>query len=154
MTSNISPTIVLITGANRGIGRALLERYLLRPNHTVIAANRDPNHLTSQSLYDLPKAEGTTILVIQIDATVPDHPSRAVQELQSHGIDHIDILIANAAIGYIWPKVREVSTEDMQKHTVPNTYGVVWLFQAVLPLLKRAKEPKWVSIGSSAGLLG
>lgn len=36
------PTIVLITGANRGLGKGLLKRYLALPNHTVIAANRDP----------------------------------------------------------------------------------------------------------------
>ncbi|KUI63329.1 Norsolorinic acid ketoreductase [Cytospora mali] len=149
----MSSTIVLITGANRGIGRGLLESYLLRPNHTVIAANRDPNHPTSKSLYDLPRADGTTLLLVQIDATVPDHPAKAVQTLQSHGISHIDILIANAGVAYLWPKVRDVKTEDMKKHMVPNVYGVVWLFQAMLPLLKRTKAPKWVTIGSSAGFL-
>ena len=149
----MSSTVVLITGANRGIGRGLLERYLLRPNHIVIAANRDPSHPTSKSLYDLPKASDTTLLLIQIDATVPDHPAKAVQELQSRGIDHVDTLIANAAVAYTWPKVREVKTEDIQNHIVPNVYGVVWLFQAMLPLLKQAKDPQWVSIGSSAGFL-
>lgn len=147
------PTIVLITGSNRGIGRGLLESYLLRPNYTVIAANRDPSHPTSENLYSLPKADGTTLILIQIDATVPDHPAKAVQELQCRGIDHIDLLIANAGVAYLWPKVRDVRTEDMQNHMFPNVYGVVWLFQAMLPLLKKAKKPVWVTIGSSAAFL-
>jgi norsolorinic acid ketoreductase len=149
----MAPTIVLITGTNRGIGRGLLELYLAKPNHTIIAANRDPNHPTSKALADLPKAEGTSLLLIKIDATVPTDPADAVKELASHGIDHIDILIANAGIAFIWPKVSEVKVEDMQKHTVTNTYGVIHLYQATLPLLKKSKNPKWVSIGSSAAFL-
>ena len=50
-------TIVLITGASRGIGKGLLELYLAKSNHTVVAANRNPNHTTSKALADLPKAD-------------------------------------------------------------------------------------------------
>ena len=149
----MAPTIVLIPGANRGIGKGLLELYLAKPHHTVIAANRDPNHATSKALADLPKAEGTSLLVIKIDATVSTDAVDAVEQLASNGIDHLDIVIANAGIAYIYPKVSEVKVEDMQKHIVPNTYGFIWLYQATLPLLKKSKTPTWVSIGSSAAFL-
>ncbi|KAI9688387.1 MAG: putative secondary metabolism biosynthetic enzyme [Bathelium mastoideum] len=149
----MAPTIVLITGCNRGIGKGLLELYLARPNHTVIAANRDPSHATSKALTDLPKASGTSLLLIKIDATSPADPADAVTNLASHGIDHIDILVANAGIAEKWPKVSEVHVEDMQKHIVPNVYGIIWLFQAFLPLLKKSRDPVWVSIGSSAAFL-
>jgi NAD(P)-dependent dehydrogenase (short-subunit alcohol dehydrogenase family) len=66
----MTPTVVLITGANRGIGKGLLELYLLKPNHLVIAANRDPEHPTSKALAKLPTADGTSLLVVKIDATV------------------------------------------------------------------------------------
>lgn len=149
----MAPIIVLITGANRGLGKGLLELYLAKSNHTVIAANRDPNDATSKALADLPKAEGTSLLLVKIDSTVPTDPADAVKQLASHGIDHLDIIIANAGISYIWPKVSEVKVEDMQKHTVTNTYGVIWLYQATLPLLKKSKKPIWVSMGSGAGYL-
>lgn len=149
----MAPIIVLITGANRGIGKGLLELYLAKPNHTVIAANRDPNHATSKALADLPKAEGTSLLAVKVDATVPTDPAEAVKQLVSHGIDHLDIIIANAGISYIYPKVSEVKVEDMQKHMVPNVYGIIWLYQAALPLLKKSQTPTWVSIGSSGAFL-
>ena len=41
----------------------------------------------------------------------------------------------------------------MQRHIVPNVYGNVWLYQAVLPLLKKSEKKMWISIGSSAGYL-
>ncbi|KAI8963215.1 NAD(P)-binding protein [Daldinia sp. FL1419] len=149
----MAPTIVLITGANRGIGKGLLELYLSKPGHTVIAANRDPDHPSSKALLELPRAGGTSLLVIKIDATVRTDPQEAVDILQSRGIDHIDILIANAAIALSWPEVRDVDTDEIQKHMVPNVYGFLWLFQAFRPLLKSANNPVWVTIGSSAAFL-
>lgn len=146
-------TIVLITGANRGIGRSLLELYLNRPNHTVIAANRDPSHASSQEILSLPRAEGTAVHVVKIDATVPTDAAAGAQELAALGIHHLDIVIANAAVGYQWPKVVDVKTDDIQKHIVPNVYGFLWLWQAVWPLLKAAESPRWVTIGSSAAYL-
>jgi norsolorinic acid ketoreductase len=149
----MAPTIVLITGTNRGIGKGLLELYLSKPNHTVIAANRDPNHSTSKALVDIPTAEGTTLRVIKIDYTSPTDPVNAVKELTAHGIDHIDILIANAGIALAWPKVSEVKVEDIQKHVDTNAYGFIRLYQAFLPLLKVSLDPKLVTIGSAGAFL-
>ncbi|KAI9148343.1 Norsolorinic acid ketoreductase nor1 [Paramyrothecium foliicola] len=149
----MAPTIVLITGCNRGIGRGLLELYLAKPNHTVIAANRDPRAESSQSLLSLPKAEGTSLVLVKIDATVQDDPAEAVKELASQGIDHIDIVIANAGIALLWCKVSEVTADLLQKHLETNVFGFIWLYQATLPVLKKSKSPIWVTIGSSAAYL-
>ncbi|TVY73252.1 Short chain dehydrogenase gsfK [Lachnellula suecica] len=149
----MAPTIVLITGANRGIGKGLLSLYLAKPNHTVIAANRDPSHPTSKALFDLPKAEGTSLILVKIDATVPTDAADAVNSLASQGINHVDILIANAGIAYLWPTVADVKVADMQKHFETNVYGVVYLYQAFLPVLKKSNNPRWVSIGSGSGFL-
>ncbi|KAI1373500.1 NAD(P)-binding protein [Hypoxylon crocopeplum] len=149
----MAPTIVLITGANRGIGKGLLQLYLAKPNHIVIAANRDPNHASSKALAELPKAEGTSLSLIKIDATDRNDPSEAVKTLQSKGIDHVDILIANAGIALSWPKVCDVKTDEIQQHVVVNVYGFLWLFQAMRPILKEAKNPIWVTMGSSSAFL-
>ncbi|PCH08171.1 Short-chain dehydrogenase/reductase SDR [Penicillium occitanis (nom. inval.)] len=144
----MAPTIVLITGANRGIGKGILELYLQKPNHTIIAANRDPSHPTSKALNDLPKADGTSLHVVKIDATSPTDPADVVKELEIKGIDHIDILIANAGIALGFPKVEEVQVDYIQKHVDVNIYGFIRLYQAFLPVLKKAKNPRWVTIGN------
>ncbi|KAJ5193429.1 hypothetical protein N7449_009571 [Penicillium cf. viridicatum] len=149
----MAPTIVLITGANRGIGKGILELYLQKPNHTVIAANRDPSHPTSNALADLPKAEGTTLEVIKLDVLSPTDPAAAVKTLAAKGITHIDILIANAGIALSWPKVSEVKVEDIQKHVEVNVYGFIRLYQAFRSVLKEAQTPKMVTIGSSSAFL-
>ncbi|XXG95612.1 hypothetical protein Hte_001880 [Hypoxylon texense] len=137
----MAPTIVLITGANRGIGNGLLRLYLAKPNYTIIVANRDLDHPSSKALTGLPKAEGTSLVLIKIDAAVRTDPLDAVKSLQSQGFDHIDIVIANAGIRLSAPMVRDVEADEIQKHIVVNVYGFLWLFQAFRPLLMEAKAP-------------
>ena len=153
MSPSQSQKTVLITGANRGIGKGLLSLYLLKPNHIIIAFNRDPTHTTSTTLADLPKADGTSLLVVKFDATIPTDAADAVKQLKARGIEKLDVVIANAAIAMIWPKVEDVKVEDMRTHAEPNIYGFVWLYQAVLPLLREGREPMWVTIGSVSGFL-
>jgi NAD(P)-dependent dehydrogenase (short-subunit alcohol dehydrogenase family) len=40
-------TVVLISTANRGLGKGLPRRYLKLASHTLVAANRNPDHPTS-----------------------------------------------------------------------------------------------------------
>lgn len=120
-------TIVLISGANRGIGKGLLERYLALPNHTVIAANRNPDHPTSKELFNLPKGEGSKLIVIKVDATVWSSAAEGVKTLESHGVDHIDIVVANAGVCYTYPTVAEVQEKDLRAHIEANVFGVVAL---------------------------
>lgn len=155
MATIMSPTIVLITGANRGLGKGLLQRYLALPNHTVIAGNRNPADPSSQALSDLPTAEGSRLIVVKIDACIEEDAHNAVKELQSsHGIEHLDVVIANAGVSYVWPAVAQLKIADLRAHMEPNVHGVVALFQATRPLLKKSvKEPMFVPMGSTAGLI-
>ncbi|KAK6952867.1 hypothetical protein Daesc_005164 [Daldinia eschscholtzii] len=138
----MAPTVVLISGANRGLGKGLLELYLAKPNHIVIAANRNPDHPTSKALEQLPKGENSRLIVIKVDASVESDAAEGIKQLAAQGIDHIDIVIANAGVLYVCPKVSEVKTEDLQGHLTPNVFGVIWLFQAAIPLLKKSTNPK------------
>ncbi|KAI2601978.1 hypothetical protein GGR54DRAFT_654900 [Hypoxylon sp. NC1633] len=149
----MSPTVVLITGTTRGIGKGLLELYLAKPNHVVISANRDPDLPASRALLNLTTADNTTHILVKIDAADPNDPANAVEKLWSLGIDHVDIVIANAGIGLSWPKVSEVETDEIQKHIEVNVYGFLRLYQAFLPVLKRSEKPTWVTIGSCAAWL-
>ncbi|KAI1817489.1 hypothetical protein GGS20DRAFT_11057 [Poronia punctata] len=145
-------TVVLITGTNRGIGRGLLERYLTLPNHTVIGANRRPDQPSSKELFNLPKGEGSKLILVKIDATVWQDAFDAAKSLESQGIDHIDIVVGNAGVSYTWPTVADVKLEDIEGHFKPNVYGQVALYQAMRPLLKKSKrEPIIANINSTAG---
>ena len=79
----MAPTIVLITGANRGLGLGPLKRYLVLPDHIIFAANRDPSHPTSKALADLPTGTGSRLIVVKTDASIASDPFDAVKELKA-----------------------------------------------------------------------
>ncbi|XXG96607.1 hypothetical protein Hte_002895 [Hypoxylon texense] len=149
----MAPTIVLISGANRGLGKGLLARFLARPDHIVIAANRNPEHPTSKALATLPKGRDSRLVVVKIDATIESDASEGVEQLKAQGIRHLDIVVANAGVSYAWPRVSELTTVDLMGHLTPHLLGAIWLYQATFPLLKKSTNPKWVTMGSVAGKL-
>ena len=150
-TSKMSPTIVLISGANRGLGKGLLKRYLARTNHIVVAANRDPEHATSKELTDVAKGTGSRLVVVKLDGGSDSDALEAIKELAKQGIDYLDLVIANAGVSYAFGKVSDIKIAEIQGHIEPNVYGVVRLYQAMLPLFRKSPNSKWVTIGSTAG---
>lgn len=149
-------TTTLITGANRGLGLGLTERYLGQPSQVVIATVRKPSHPSAQALQNLPTGPDSRLIVVKLDVTIEQDARDAVAELQlKHGIQHLDIVIANAGVAYIWPSVADVKLSDIRNHMEPNVYGVVALYQATRSLLEKAvgREPMFVPIGSASGSL-
>lgn len=60
--------------------------------------------------------------------------------------DHLDVVIANAGIAYNWELLEKVDPEVVREHLTVNTLGSIILFQAVLPLLRKAKRSKFIPI--------
>ncbi|KAK1585700.1 aflatoxin biosynthesis ketoreductase nor-1 [Colletotrichum navitas] len=146
---------LLITGGNRGLGRELVTRFLEQENHTVIVAVRDPTHATSRSLVDLHKGDGSGLIVVKYDAAVEQDAFYLAKELrEKHKVDHLDIVIANAAIATSFRLVKDVKREEIQEHINVNTYSAVSLYQATRDLLQKSTgKPMLVLVGSAAGSL-
>ncbi|KAL2127945.1 hypothetical protein VTI74DRAFT_9935 [Chaetomium olivicolor] len=152
----MASTIVLITGGNRGLGQGLVKRFIAKPNHTVIVAVRDPGHPTARALANLTQDPGNTLITVRYDAGSEQSAADAVAELRAkHGIDHLDIVVANAGISKQWPLVKDVKRADIQEHVNVNVLGVVSLYQATRDLLQQSTaRPIFAAIGSLAGSLG
>ena len=143
----------LITGANRGIGYGLVEALLKRPNTTVIGTVRNPSS-SSSAFSKLRPASGSRLVVVKIDSEVPGNAKTAVAEVQSqHNISKLDIVIANAGIAEHYAPAATTSLEQMSRHYAINVIAPVALFQAVLPLLQKSSNPKFVGISTGAASL-
>ncbi|KAF9692066.1 hypothetical protein EKO04_010179 [Ascochyta lentis] len=145
----------LVTGANRGIGKGFTTALLSRPNTTLIAAVRDVAKSTP-ILEQIPRAQGSKLVVVKIDSSVEADPKNAVDELASkHAITSIDVVIANAGIGHSGAPVAELPVSIIREHLEVNTIGTVLLFQAFKPLLKASKSinPKFIALSTSLGSL-
>ncbi|WYZ35334.1 hypothetical protein EsH8_I_001610 [Colletotrichum jinshuiense] len=152
-----APSTVLITGGNRGIGRGFVHAFLARPSTTVIAAVRDPTHLTSKALHDLPKAKNSQLIIFKLDSSHPDEATERVAQIQKeYNIGSLDIVIANAGIAIDGTTVRNTSIENINQHLLVNTIGPVALFQATAELLKLSKtgNPIFIGISSIIGSIG
>ncbi|KAK4221121.1 hypothetical protein QBC38DRAFT_377706 [Podospora fimiseda] len=153
----MAPTVVLITGANRGLGLGLLKRYLSLADHIVIALNRDPSHPTSQALSDIRKGTNTTLVVAKYDANIWQDAFDAVKDLtENYGITYLDVVIANAGMAKIYPFAKDVKREDIIEHLDVNVFGTIAIYQATRELLQKSPtgEPIFAIMGSSAGSLG
>ena len=122
---------------------------------TVIAANRDPSNAGSKALADLPKGTDSSLIVAKYEAATEQGAFNLVNELQTrHGIDHLDLVIANAGFAKLHPLVKDVKRADILDHIETNALGSVMLYQATRELLhKSSKRPLFAFMGSGAGAL-
>ncbi|RDW63130.1 uncharacterized protein DSM5745_10241 [Aspergillus mulundensis] len=146
-----APTVVFISGVRQGIGRSLLERYLLLPNHIVIGTVRNPD--TNSNLQALPTATGSRSLLVSIENANPDDYATALATITSEGINHIDVLIANARGSPPLKSIDDVPPEHLASAYAVNTSSALLYFQTFKPLLQAAAQPKWVSVSTAASSL-
>ncbi|KAI4212405.1 MAG: hypothetical protein LQ351_004837 [Letrouitia transgressa] len=146
-----APIVVFITG----IGAGLVGIYLSRPSTTVVAAVRDPEHPTSQTLASFPKDMSSKLIVVKLDSKSETDPANAVTYIRSQGVTSLDLVIANAGICKEYSPVATVNTAAFKEHVVVNGFDPLFLFQAVLPLLQKSGHgAKFVGIGSPLGSIG
>lgn len=145
---------ILITGANRGIGKGLVSVFLQKPNTTVVAAVRDPSKASSIGLTELPKAASSRIIVVKLDAADKSAAEAAVNTLRTdHHIDSLDVVVANGGINHSGSHVIQNSTQAIHDHFAVNTVGPLTLYQATAPLLRSSKSsrPRFIAISSNTG---
>ncbi|KAL1679595.1 hypothetical protein EV122DRAFT_209541 [Schizophyllum commune] len=144
----MSPTVYLVTGANRGIGFAIVTALAARPDRVVFAGARDLSR--ADSLHALANAHPERVHVIKVVSADKEDNKTAIEEIKRVA-GRLDVVIANAGIGDSYEKALEVPTEQMVRHFEINTNGPLVLFQAAYPLLRGSKTPKFVTISSALG---
>jgi NAD(P)-dependent dehydrogenase (short-subunit alcohol dehydrogenase family) len=117
---NISDKTILITGANRGIGQALLNEALARGAKRVYAGMRT-----------VVEHSDPRVTPLALDVTNVDDIQRAAAQ-----IAELDLLINNAGIAKYDDLTRSTLIEE---HFDVNFFGVFRMTQAFLPHLKRSK---------------
>ncbi|KAK8071363.1 aflatoxin biosynthesis ketoreductase nor-1 [Apiospora hydei] len=146
--------VVVISGVGRGIGNALAQSYLTRPNCTVVGSVRDENAPGVAALQSTAQDNNPKLLVVKIESASDTDAKDAVEMMKAAGIDHIDILIANAGVS---PPIIPLETESLaaiESAFRVNALGSLALYQACHPLLMKSGNPKFVAIGSAAASIG
>ena len=82
-----------VTGANRGIGFALVEQLASRDNILIFAGARDPSK--ADRLNQLAQEKQGKIVVVKLDVTSEEDAKKAA-EMVKEKVSKVDVLIANA----------------------------------------------------------
>ncbi|MFD9734682.1 oxidoreductase [Umezawaea sp. NPDC059074] len=134
-----------ITGASRGLGRAIA-RAALAKGDRVVATARDAASI------DLTGPEPDRLLALPLDVT--DHASidRAVLAA-TEAFGRIDVLVNNAGFGLLGA-IEEVTDAEVRRVFETNVFGLLAVTRAVLPVLRRQRAGHVVMISSVGGFSG
>ena len=123
----IKNSIVLVTGANRGLGRAIVEASLAAGARRVYAGARDP-----RSLGELASRSEGRVVGLPLDVTDATSLSRAAELAPD-----VTLLVNNAGVLASFGLLTSDSEAIAQDFAV-NFYGLLAATKAFLPALKRA----------------
>ncbi len=137
--------LTLVTGASRGIGKAIALRFA-KENHDVMIFGRDKNALrkTEEEI----KSQGVNTEIFSGDVADSKFVNDSVESIISK-YGKIDHLINNAGVG-IMRKVVEASLDDFKKQIEANLYGIFNFSKAVLPSMIKRQSGSIINILSLA----
>jgi NAD(P)-dependent dehydrogenase (short-subunit alcohol dehydrogenase family) len=140
-----SKQVWLVTGAGRGMGLDITKA-ALAAGHKVVATGRNPDRVA--------KAIGASdnLLVVKLDVTKAADAAAAAQEVVQR-FGRIDVVVNNAAnfyAGYF----EELTPAQLDLQLATSLIGPMNVVRAFLPVMRKQRSGKIISISSSAGLMG
>jgi len=141
--------IALVTGANKGIGKAIVKG-LANKGVTVLlgARNAERGMKAVNELKDEGKVD-----FLKLDVTDSESVASACNEIEKN-YGRLDILVNNAGVALGNPKPGEATADDFREIYETNVFAVVEVTNKMLPLLKRSSAGRIVNISSIRGSLG
>ena len=126
---NIQDSTVLVTGANRGIGKAFADTLLDRGARKVYAAVRDVTTITDRRL-----------VPIQLDVTDADRVAAVAREL-----DDVQVVVNNAGVLHVSTPL-SASLDIARLELTTNYLSLVSITQAFAPVLERNGGGAFVNV--------
>ena len=149
MAAIIVKSVVLITGATRGLGFELANTFL-KNGHTVIATFRIA--ADAKKLIELKSSFKSRFFPVHHDVTQDNELSDLIYSLTKIG--KLDIVINNAGIS-LNPRQQASNLDVRSMRTVINTnfLGPLKVIKSSLPLLKKSRSPMIANITSHMGII-
>lgn len=141
--------VALVTGAGKGIGKAIAEALAKEGAHVGLVARTEKD---VQQLAEELKALGVQAAYATADVSDRAAVEAAVQSIEN-SLGSIDILINNAGTG-TFGKFLELEPEVWEQQVKVNLFGVYYATRAVLPSMIERKTGDIVNISSTAGKSG
>ncbi|HEX9828995.1 MAG TPA: SDR family oxidoreductase [Bacteroidota bacterium] len=144
----LSNSIILITGASAGIGRACAEAFAQAGVKLVLFARRKDRLQELSS--ELKQKYGTVSYIVELDV----RDRKAVQQVFNKLPDEwqkVDVLVNNAGLSRGLDKLQDGSIDDWEEMIDTNIKGLLYITRAVLPGMVARDRGTVINIGSIAG---
>ncbi|QDU79426.1 putative oxidoreductase [Polystyrenella longa] len=141
MAFDVQGKTVLITGANRGIGKTFLDHMLKAGAAKVYAAVRNPDSMT-----DIVEASGGKVAAVQLDLSNEDTINAVAQNLEK-----VDLVINNAGVLKVATPFSDDVFECFDFEMDVNVKGLIRMARAFAPLLEKSSGV-FVQLNSVASL--
>jgi NAD(P)-dependent dehydrogenase (short-subunit alcohol dehydrogenase family) len=150
--------IALVTGANQGVGLQVAKE-LVGHGLTVLAGSRNFERGEAAA-----KEIGPGAIALQLDVTDGFSIAKAAERIRNE-FGRLDLLVQNAAISNIRKgslslqeyveksRPSNVPLDEVRTVWETNVFGVLALYQAMLPLLRASSDARIVNVSSASGSL-
>jgi NAD(P)-dependent dehydrogenase (short-subunit alcohol dehydrogenase family) len=142
MTFLIKDKVALITGSNRGIGKAIVESFLSHGAKKVYLAVRDP-----KSTIDLTQRFGDKVVTLTLDVGNAD----SVKLAASQATD-VEVVVNNAGVLEIADPLSDDVEAALQHEFNINVLGLIRVAKAFAPILKNKESAAFVQLNSVASI--
>ncbi|WP_372366124.1 SDR family oxidoreductase [Candidatus Uabimicrobium sp. HlEnr_7] len=142
MSYDIKNKVALVTGANRGIGKTIVEAFIKEGASKVYAAVRKLD-----SAKELIEKHGEKVVAIEVDLSKPETIASAAQNAQD-----VEILINNAGVLTTVNLLSDEAIKTLDFEFDVNLYGLVRIAQAFAPVLKKNGGGALVQLNSIVSL--
>lgn len=142
MSFLIKDKVALITGANRGIGKAIVESFLQHGAKKVYLAVRDPN-----STADLTERFGDKVVTITLDVGNAESIQQAALLAQD-----VEVVVNNAGVLEIADPLADNVEAALQHEFNVNVLGLIRVAKAFAPILAKQKSASFVQLNSVASI--
>jgi 3-oxoacyl-[acyl-carrier protein] reductase len=122
----------LVTGASRGIGRAIASALAQTGAHVLVHYGRSEQE--ARSLVASIQTNGGSAAAISADLGTPDGAAQLAKQVRSIVGDRLDVLVCNAGISKAAP-IADYTVEDFDNLFATNVRGPFFLVQQLLPVL-------------------
>ncbi|MCX7711091.1 MAG: SDR family oxidoreductase [Clostridia bacterium] len=142
--------VAVVTGAGRGIGKAIALAYAKAGAYIVCAARTAAE---IEATADEITSMGEKAVAVQTDVSSLESVEHLFKKA-AESFGGIDILVINAGANYDRETVETSSPEDWKKTMEVNLFGAYYCAHAAVPYLKQRGSGKIITIGSGLGHRG
>jgi len=149
--STLEGAVVVVTGAGRGIGRAIAEE--LGQGGAKVVVNYSRSRGPAEELVaELLQKGAPRAVAIQADVANPDQAANLIEETVKQ-LGRVDVLVNNAGIN-IDRSLKKMTVEDWDTVIQVDLSSFFYIVRAAIPYLTEQKSGKSINISSFVGQAG